>query len=157
MKCSCIRGTYDFFLDQTQCSNVIYLDHSTWQEGPDYGTPTYTLSIEDNGGNITEHSVTQGVPLYLDLSCSSGVYTFSVVSCLDTFTKDVAILCSLECGYLKATAKLGRGVEVETLRSIRERIDFIKQSVGFGDIDTARDLTQSVEFDLKQINCSCKC
>lgn len=157
-KCSCILGTYDFSLDQTACSDIIYQDRSVFQTGADFvSPPTYTLSIEDSGGKITEHKVTVGVPLHLDLSCASGVYKFTVVSCTEVFYKYVAIVCQAECGYLRAVAKLGRGVEVEILRSIRERIEYVKQAVGFGDIETARDLLKTIDRDISMINCSCKC
>lgn len=156
MSCACIRKYYDFdIIDNGKCSDVIYLDRSDFQEGFQ-GTPEYTLSIENSRGDVTEHQVTVGTALHLDFTCKPDVYTFKVTSCKENFYKRTAILCELWCGYLKAVAKIGRGVEYETVRSIRERLEYIPLIVNT-DFDTAVRLTETVERDLKRINCECKC
>lgn len=158
MKCSCIVGSYDFSLDQTNCSDIIYLDHSTWQQGADFASPpTYTLSIEDSGGKVTTHEVTVGTPLHLkDLACTPGVFQFSTISCTKKVTKKVAIICNLWCGWLRAVSKLGE-VDAEIVRSIRVRLEYISLAVSYGDTQTAVELISSVTRDLKRINCSCEC
>lgn len=156
MSCACIRKFYDFdIVDTGDCSDVLYIDRSDFQEGYT-GIPSYTLTIENSRGEKTEHSVTQGIPLHLDFSCKPDVYTFQVTSCTEVFTKRTAILCELWCGYLKAVAKLGKGVEYETVRSIRERLEYIPL-IANTDFETAIHLTRTVQRDLLRINCECSC
>lgn len=157
-KCSCIRGNFDFYIEQNQCSKIIYHDRSTWQTGSEYITPpTYTLNVKDQGGFTKQFQIIVGVSTELDLGkCPEGIYTFSVTSCTETFTKWAAILCNLYCGYLKAISKIGKGIDVEIVRSIRERLEYIEQTVN-GDFLTAKSLVASVEIDLKHINCLCSC
>jgi hypothetical protein len=160
MACACIRDTYDFDLNQADCTDIIYQDRSTFQAGPQYTSPPfYTLNVTDPGGVVKTYEVTSGIPLHLNLGkcLEPGVYTFSVDSCTENFTKKVAILCSIECGYLRAITKIGKGVDVDIVRSIRERIEYAKLSTSFGDINTARELVQSIILDIRRINCECTC
>jgi hypothetical protein len=157
MKCSCIVGYFDFDLVQDKCSDIIYLDRSNWMAGPEYSsTPTYTLKIKAPHGDTSTHNVTVGTPLHLNLgSCvTPGVYTFSVESCQDVYTKRTSILCILWCGYLRAVAK--RGIEDSVVRSIRERLEYIPSLVET-DFVAAQELTETVERDLRKINCNCQC
>lgn len=156
-KCSCITGFYDFDLVQDKCSDILYIDRSTWQTGAEYSTtPEYTLDIKFPSGETNSYSVTVGTPLHLDLgSCvTPGVYTFSVDSCQDTWTKRTSILCLLWCGYLRAVAK--RGIDDSITRSIRERLEYIPTLVET-DFVAAQELTETVTRDLKKINCGCQC
>lgn len=161
-KCACIRETYDFDLIQTSCSNITYIDRSSYQEGADYtDTPGYTVTVKSPSGGTTDYQVTKGIPLHLNLgTCvTPGVYTFTVHSCIDTYSKRVAILCSLWCGYLKAVAKLANravGIDRSAIKSIRERLEYIPL-IANTDHETATNLTETVVRDLKKINCECAC
>lgn len=158
MACSCIRGTYDFDL-AGKCSDLLYIDRSTWQTGPEYTSiPEYTVAIKFPSGENKSYNVKVGTPLHLDLGqcVPPGVFEFKVDSCTDTYFKRTAILCSLECGYLKAAAKIGKGVEIPFLRSIRERLDYIPTLVET-DFIAAQELTETVIQDLKKSNCDCGC
>lgn len=152
MSCACIRY-FDFDITEPTCKSIIYIDRSSFQ-----GSGGYTLTLIHPDGTKSNYEVSN-IPLHIDLGTCvpAGVYEFTTSTCGETFSKKFPILCSLECGYLKASAKLGRGIEIESLRSIRERIDRIRELVSYGDIDSAVELTQSVERDLKKINCSCTC
>lgn len=158
MSCACIRDSFDFSLIQDHCGRISYIDRSTYQYGFT-GTPTYELTITNPGGFKQTYQVTKGIPLHLDFGpCpKADVYLFEVTTCGEPFSKNYPILCTLECGRIKATAKLGKGVDLPTLRSIREDIEFIKESVGFGDIVTARELIQVVQRTLDKLLCSCDC
>jgi len=160
MSCACIRGTYDFDLTYTTCKDIVYIDRSTWQEGVGFDSNiSYSLKITLPDGSIRNETVVVGQPLHLDFgNCPEpGVYNFAVETCGEPFYKDFPILCTLECGRLKAAAKLGRGADVKMLRSIRERIELIEDSVSFGDIISAREHVDTVKRDLKRINCECAC
>jgi hypothetical protein len=158
-KCACIRRFYDFDLQETNCSKIVYSDRSDFQQGDEYtDTPSYTLNLTSPDGSTSSYNVTVGTGLTIDLGkCTlPGIYEFSVTSCTEVFTKRVPIICSLYCGYLKAVAKLGKGVEVEMLRSIRERLEYITQ-IASTDFVTASFLIDSVSRDLERINCDCSC
>ena len=155
MQCSCIKE-FDFDLIQTNCRDIIYLDRSLFQDGPGY-SKTYTLNITSQ--SVTKsYTVTAGIPLHLDLGgcVDPAVYTFYVDSCTDRFTKKAAIICTLECGWLKAVAKLGQGVDSKVIKELREDIDYISL-IANTDYKTAVSLTENVQRRLKQINCDCSC
>lgn len=158
-KCSCIRKDFDFDLSQDVCSDITYQDRSVFQEGVDAATVlSYTLDVTDPGGYTKSYDVTVGTPLHLDLgTCvTPGVYTFSTAPCDEVFTKKAAILCTLWCGYLRAFAKIGRGVDTAFVREIRTNLERIQQVVN-SDTDTAVILTEKVIRDLKRVNCECAC
>ncbi len=160
MPCRCIRDTYDFDLIYTSCKDITYRDRSTWQEGVGFDPNiSYTLVITLPGGATQTHQVFVGQELPLNFgNCPEpGIYKFSVNSCTEEFHKYFPILCTLECGYLRAVAKLGKGIDVKGLRSIRERIEHIKDLVSYGDIVSSQDLVDTVERDLSKINCECSC
>ncbi len=161
MRCSCIKGDFDFSLEESSCGAIYYVDRSTWMTGPDYDpVRSYELNITHPSGNTTTHTVVVGIPLLLDLgNCPTPeVYTFSVESCTDEFTKDYPILCTLNCGYLKAAAKLGSaGVNSTVLRDISEGLDRIRELVSYGAIEAAKGLLTNITSKLKSINCDCSC
>lgn len=158
-QCSCIKKDYDFSLSQVSCSSIIYTDRSTWDSGPDYAlTPSYTLVVETPSGGEKEFEITVGTSTKLDLGdCPTGIYKFSVTTCTDKFYKHTAILCNLWCGYLKAFAKIGKGVDNQFIRDIRERLESIPMSVSYGDIITAQQDTEFVTRELRRVECSCSC
>lgn len=158
MACSCIKGLYDFDLTYTSCGDIRYHDRSTWMAGPGYSGGQYQVTMTAPSGSETTFDVIVGQPVSLDLGdcVEPGVYTFAVTSCEETFTKQKAILCKLWCGWLRAVSKLGT-IETQTIRDIREKIEYIDNAVSFGDIETAQALVKSVTMSLKKINCECSC
>lgn len=158
-KCACIRKDFDFDLIGSKCSDIVYVDHSTFQEGPDYSDfPTYTLSIEDPNGSVTSHQVTKGIPLHLNFGkcVVPGVYTFSADSCTEKFYKKAVITCTLWCGYARVAAKLGKAVDSVTLRSIRERIESAEGSAS-NDFLTAAAHINAAERLIERYDCGCAC
>ena len=125
--------------------------------GPEYlSTPEYTVNVKAPSGETSSYNVTVGTPLHMNLgTCvTPGVYTFSVESCQDNYTKRTSILCLLWCGYLRAVAK--RGIDDVVVRSIRERLDYIPTLVET-DFVAAQELTETVTRDLRKINCHYQC
>lgn len=155
-KCSCLKGTYDFLITQTRCGEVTYLDRSEWQTGAEFvSAPEFQLSIKFPDGSTRTYDGTVGTPIDLNLGecVEPGVYTASVTSCLDTYSKKFAITCSLWCGFLKSVAKVGY---TDHIRDIKERIERAEISAAT-DFVTAISLIKSVKRDLERIDCSCGC
>lgn len=152
-QCACIQE-FDFDLIQTNCRDIIFIDHSTFQIG---GNKTYTLHIESQSGTKT-YTVQAGTPLHLDLGgcVDPSVYTFWAESCQYKVTKKAAIICTLWCGWLKSTAKIGRGVDSNTVKNIRENLEYISL-IANTDYRTATELTKEVTRIIKSINCDCSC
>lgn len=156
MLCDCIRK-FSFDLQQDTCESILFVDRSEWQVGGS-SSPSYNLKLTFPDGTTKTFNVVVGLPTRLDLGkcVPPGVYGIEVSNC-DTFTANVAITCSLWCGWLKAVTKIGKGIHIEIIRSIRERIEWIESLVTYGDVITAQALTNTVERDLKRINCDCSC
>jgi hypothetical protein len=156
-KCGCIRGSYDFSLQQTSCGSLTYIDLSTFQEGEDYtDTPSYEMSAILPDGTIKTYQVTKGIPLSLNFGecVSPGIIEFQVVSCLDKFSKRAALTCSLWCGYLKASTV--EGISVERIRELREEILDV-ELIASTDYITAAKMIEMIERKLDRINCRCQC
>lgn len=157
MGCSCINGWYDFDLIYSSCKKILYIDRSVWMVGKDFSSPQYILTVTNEGGYSKQYEYT-GTPLYLDFGdCPTpGTYTFSVETCGEPFQKRKALLCTLQCGYLRAVAKID-DLHQDLVTSIRERINQIDHLVSHSDFLTASELTDTVVRDLKRINCDCSC
>lgn len=156
-KCGCIRGTYDFSLQQTRCDHIIYTDLSTFQEGSEYTlTPSYELKVTLPDDSIKTYTVTSGTPLDLEFGecMEPGIAIFEVVSCTEKFTKRVALTCSWWCGYLKAASS--QGISAEKLKSIREDIQDV-ELIASTDFITASKLGDKITRELERINCRCSC
>ncbi len=152
MGCACIRK-YDFDLDYTSCKDLTYVDRSEYQSPGG----AYTLQVINEAGSIKEYSILAGVSTRLNLTgCENEIYTFKVSkNCDKEFTKKVAVLCGLKCGWLKATAKLGAGHPL--VLDLDLRIRLIDYAVRDNNIQVARDLIKTVKRDLKRVNCECSC
>ena len=37
--CSCIKGKYDFYINEINCDKILYEDLSLWMEGDNYTIP----------------------------------------------------------------------------------------------------------------------
>lgn len=152
-KCSCILE-FDFDILQMDCKNIQYWDRSRFQAG---GEKTYTLNIKSQSGTKS-YTVVSGIPLHLDLGecVDPAVYTFWVDSCTERFTKKAAITCQLDCGWLKAVAKIGKGVKSETIKDLREDIDYVSL-IANSDYSTAVKLVDNISRRLRQLECDCFC
>lgn len=107
MDCSCIRGSgtkFDFYLELLDCDTLVFTDLSNWMEEDYYVVPDeWTMTIKFPSGTtkdikfkpkgttiITASDL--GIPCILD-----GIYCFSTFSCGNTYYRNEALLCSLEC------------------------------------------------------------
>lgn len=104
-KCSCIKGQYDFFINEINCDKILYQDNSLWMTGDNYVIPnTYELDIlsfnKDSDATLLKTITVNGLGI-TDISKSlpikDGVFQFRLTSCQNTYTKTVAILPKLQC------------------------------------------------------------
>ena len=102
--CGCIKGKYDFYINEINCDKILYQDLSLWMEGENYvvpdkyeievysqsgGTKTLIKKIEVNGLGITDISKL--------LLLKDAVYELKVVSCQNTYYRWVAVLPKMQC------------------------------------------------------------
>ncbi len=107
MKCSCIKGDYNFALDYSDCSRLVYTDASLWMQSPDHFIPdTYQIVVTTPTGSpsqpldvFTQAATTfKAGDLGLPSECiPDGLYEFSATTCGDTFFRTIGIMCSLRC------------------------------------------------------------
>ncbi len=103
--CSCIKGKYDFYINEINCDKILYEDLSLWMEGDNYTIPaSYEIEIynlDSAGGNILLKKIEVSGLGITDISklllLKDGVYEIKAVSCQNTYKKWVAIVPKLQC------------------------------------------------------------
>lgn len=104
--CSCIKGKYDFYINEVNCDKILYQDSSIWMEGENYSIPStyeisfYNLDTTENGLLIGKIQVSGLGITDISKSLSSlkdGIYEIQTTSCQNTYKKWVAIMPKLQC------------------------------------------------------------
>lgn len=104
--CSCVKGKFEFYINEINCDKILYQDASLWMEGENYTIPsTYEIElynldtagenlfigkIQVSGLGITD--ISKSLSLFKD-----GVYEIKYTSCQNTYKRWVAILPKLQC------------------------------------------------------------
>lgn len=104
--CSCIKGNFNFYINEINCDKILYQDASLWMEGENYTIPSsYELSfynldtaaesvlvgkIQVSGLGITD--ISKSLP-----SLKDGIYEIETSSCQNTYKKWIAIMPKLQC------------------------------------------------------------
>jgi hypothetical protein len=170
MECACIRGSgqrFDFYLDFLDCDTIVFIDQSNWMEEDYYIIPDeYSMTIKfPNGttkevnfkpkGATTFTSESLGIGCFLD-----GIYCFSVDSCGYTYTRNDAILCSLECKRDSLVASLdinsnthNYNKTLEFIKTIDVYLDSIKSNARIGKINLATKYFNIVQVELEKVEC----
>lgn len=103
--CSCIKGKYDFYINEINCDKILYEDLSLWMEGGNYTIPTsYEIEIynlDSAGGNTLLKKIEVGGLGITDISrllfLKDGIYEIKTISCQNTYKRWVAIMPKLQC------------------------------------------------------------
>lgn len=105
-KCSCIKGQYDFFINEVTCDKILYQDNSLWMSGDNYEIPTvYEIEVldfdkETKDAKLLKKTEVNGLgmtDISKSFSIKDGIYQFKISSCQNTYFKTVAILPKLQC------------------------------------------------------------
>ena len=103
--CSCIKGKYDFYINEINCDKILYEDLSLWMEGDNYTIPaSYEIEIynlDSAGSNTLLKKIEVGGLGITDisrlLSLKDGIYEIKTISCQNTYKRWVAIMPKLQC------------------------------------------------------------
>lgn len=165
MKCACIQNDYNFLLDYTDCQEVIYKDSSKWMEGDAYELPsTYDVTVSSpiqSGATITVYANGSTSLSTSDFGLPSecfpdGFYTFSTESCGVTYSKNIAILCTLDCCLQDMIAR-STVQDLPKINQLRFYIEASKTQAEAGNYEQFQTFYSLAKDHLKAYNCKCKC
>ena len=168
MECACIRGTgskFDFYLDLLDCDTVVFTDLSNWMTEDYYNIPDehpMTITFPD-GTKKDVMFKPQGSTIFrssdLQIGCFlDGVYCFSTYSCGYTYSRNEALLCSLECkldtliSQLDISTVYGKA-SLEKAKTLSTYLESVKTNARLSKIDRATKLFHIVSKELEGVDC----
>lgn len=103
--CSCIKGKYDFYINEINCDKILYEDLSLWMEGDNYTIPEkYEIefyNLDSAGESILLKKIEVSGLGITDISklllLKDGVFEIKTVSCQNTYKRWIAIMPKLQC------------------------------------------------------------
>jgi len=104
--CSCIKGKFDFYINEVNCDKILYQDLSLWMSGDNYKVPNfYEVEIYDLDKDGCATTLIKKIEVctigVTDISklvqLSDGVYELRVKSCQNTYKRWTAIVAKLQC------------------------------------------------------------
>lgn len=158
--CSCIKGKFDFYINEINCDKILYQDLSLWMEGENYMTPGkyeiefYSMSggekelvkkIEVNGLGITD--ISKLLPL------KDAVYEIKTVSCQNTYYRWVAILPKLQCCLDKYFAS--EEYEQTKHQEAQRLLDGTRTTALFNQPKQAVEYYKMAKKLIDRLNCDC--
>jgi hypothetical protein len=168
MNCACIRGTgrkFDFYLELLDCDTLVFTDLSNWMEEDYYVVPEeYPMEIKfPNGTKKTVNFKPQGATVFtsesLGVPCLfDGIYCFTVESCGYTYSRNDAIVCSLECKLDTLVHQMDTSLvygkeSLSKIERITVYIDSFKSNARLGKINKATKLYKILSRELEGIDC----
>ena len=101
--CSCIKGKYDFYINEINCDKILYEDLSLWMEGDNYTIPEkYEIefyNLDSAGESILLKKIEVSGLGITDISklllLKDGVFEVKTVSCQNTYKSNNAKITML--------------------------------------------------------------
>lgn len=168
MECSCIRGSgqkFDFYLELLDCDTIVFTDLSNWMEEDYYTIPeSYPMTIKfPNGTSKQVNFIPKGSTILRSSDLGvflDGIYCFTVESCGYTYSRNDAILCSLECKLDTLTASLdinsnlgNYSKNLNLIQTINIYLDSIKTNAKLGKINLASKYFEISKRELEKVEC----
>lgn len=169
MECSCIRRSstkFDFLLELLDCDTIVFTDLSNWMTEDYYVIPDkWPMTIKFPNGTKKEvffnpttstifKSSDLNLPTFLD-----GIYCFSTESCGYDYTRNEAILCSIECKLdtlihtLNLNTNYNKNSSLEQIKNISVWINSIRTNARSGKINQATKWFNLVSAELERVEC----
>lgn len=167
MECACIRGTgskFDFYLDLLDCDTLVFTDLSNWMTEEYYNIPDQhpmTITLPD-GTKVEVMFKPQGSTIFrssdLGIGCLlDGIYCFSTYSCGYTYSRNEALLCSLECKLDTLISQIDTSVYgksgIDKAKTLSMYLESCKTNARLGKIDRATKLFNIVAKELEGVDC----
>lgn len=165
MECSCIRGTFDIYVETLGCSTILLEDLSDWMKEDYYTLPTsFTIDVlgpgkkstfpltvyTDRRNKFSPSDFGQGGKYFLD-----GIYCFSVTSCGVKYQTNKAITCAIDCCLDDLISKLKPEDDTTDITRIKYLAEAIHNNTDLGKLKKANELYDIVQKFLRRLNCNC--
>ncbi len=158
--CGCIKGKYDFYINEINCDKILYQDLSLWMEGENYVVPdTYEVEFYSlSGGEKTLIKKIEvkgvGITNIADLlPISDAVYEVKTVSCQNTYYKWVAVLPKLQCCLDKYLAS--DEYDIEKHREAERLLNGTRTTALFNQPNQAVEYYKMAKKLIDRLNCDC--
>ena len=157
--CSCIKGNYDFYIDEITCDKILYKDLSLWMEGENYTIPKeYEIEIWDYSDNskliksinVSGLEVTDISKL---LPLKDGVYEIKTKSCQNTYKRWVAILPKMQCCLDKYFAS--ENYDKEKHEEAQRLLDGTRTTALFNQPNKSVEYYKMAKKLIDKLNCDC--
>lgn len=167
MECSCIRHSgqkFDFHLQLLDCDTLVFTDLSNWMDEEYYLIPeTWPMTITLPGGSkVTINFKPQSTTVIRSTDIGvilDGIYCFQTDSCGYIYTRNEAILCSIECKYDTLLHSIDMSLVSPTrevldkLNTLDIYINAIRSNARSGKIDLATKFFKIVSRELSHVDC----
>jgi len=166
LDCSCIKGNFDFTLDNLGCDTILIEDMSDWMNEDYYELPT-TYDVEvltpgkkvakivqikpDQRNRFSPSDFGQGGKYFLD-----GIYCFTTTSCGVKYTRNKAVVCAIECCLNDLISKSSPDTDFKEINRIKLLTEGIRTNAELGKLNKANELYDIVQKFLRRLNCNCK-
>lgn len=162
IRCSCIRGVYNFLVKSVDKDSFVYHDLSNWMVEDRYEVPeTYDVVVTPPGKSegISLVFYTEGINRVTsdDVGCiKDGIWTFETVSCDTGYKRSVGIFYKIECCLKKAFATEPKK-NYEALKEVEMFLNLSKSSVEIQNFKEASEYLKIAQSKLDIIKCDCNC
>lgn len=156
--CSCIKGHFDFYIDDITCDKILFKDLSLWMQGDNYsipskfdidildaGTSTHLKTIQVSGLEVTDISKL--------FSFKDGVYEIHIKSCDNLYKRWVAILPKLQCCLDRYLAS--DDYEADKHQEAQRLLLGARQTALFNQPKQSLELYKLAKKKIDNLNCDC--
>lgn len=160
MKCSCIKGNYNVWVDVIDRKTLLYQDISDWMDESRYDLPeNYFVKItppgKDSGGLLKLN--VSGINKLTEKEIGpleDGIWCFQTDSCGVNYKRSVGIYYKIECCLKKAFATTDK---YDQLKEVEKYLDLTKAAVSINNFSQAEEYLEITQDKLERIKCDCNC
>lgn len=158
--CSCIAGSFNFYVKPIDSSTIIYKDASQWMDEERYDSPSeYVIKVTPPGtGTATEFTilVKHNNPLTFGGKLLDGLYCVQLSNCGTDYTRTVGLFPNLRCCIKQARATLG--IEYKSrIDEVESYLDTAAVNAELNNVKTAGKNLKIAEKLLENLKCDCSC
>lgn len=156
--CSCIKGHFDFYINEIACDKILYKDLSLWMQGDNYIIPKqYDIDILDAGSGEQVKTIQVSGLDVIDISklfsFKDGIYEIHTSSCDNKYKRWVAILPKLQCCLDRYFAS--EDYEQDKHEEAQRLLDGARQTALFNQPRESVEFYKLAKKKIDNLNCNC--
>jgi len=133
IRCACIRGNYNYYVEALDHHNLVYKDYSDWMEEDRYDEPeTYKIIVtapDEATGKEYEFNVKGLNRIHFNECIKDGIWCFETESCGVKYKRTTGIFYTIECCLTKALVT--QPEKYEDIKEVEKYLDFSKAAINY--------------------------